>query len=64
MIQIFTVPPSHVSCIFLGIFIEFYFIVELTFKTATFLLSFVLWFFWHLLYGTAFWYEKKKEESI
>lgn len=59
MIQIFSVPPTNVSCVFLGIFIEFSFIVELTFKTDTFLLSFLLWF----LYGTASWYEKKKEKN-
>lgn len=64
MIQIFSVPPSHVSYIFLGIFIEFSFIAELTFKTATFFLSFVLWFLASLVWNGLLIWEKKREESI
>lgn len=64
MIQIFSVPPSRVSYIFLGIFIEFSFIAELTFKAATFLLSFVLWFLASLVWNGLLIWEKKREESI
>lgn len=61
MIQIFSVPPSHVSYIFLGIFIEFSFIADLTFKTATFFLSFILWFLASLVWnGLLIWKKKRR----
>lgn len=64
MIQILSVPQSHVSYIFLGIFIEFSFIAELTFKTPTFFLSFVLWFLASLVWNSLLIWEKKRRIHI